>query len=708
MRVVYIDFETYYKEKEYTLRNMSMEAYVRDPRFRVHMLGAAIDNGSIVVAPEFQVEDIIRDLRMDDPNTWTVAQNAKFDCFILSQRYGVHVRNPICTRAMARWTGVSRLTRESQAALCEFLGTGEKGTFLSNVSGKQPEDMTHSEWHQYVMYNKSDVRDLRANFLAMLPHMTDEAMEFIAMTTRMYTSPVLMLDKPLLEEYRAKLMAMQEESRQNLMHLFQFEDTDKFLKAIRAKGSFCKMLQQLGGEVPMKVSEKKTETAKKKLEMELECWNQTPDTDIDWDRVKTVRSILDSGGYTVMEPALAKSDVAFMELQNHPDPNIAALCRARAQNNSSIALSRTETFLAIAERGTLPVPLEPFLAWTGRYTGGTHIEQVQSDKVNLQNLSKRSGDKTLRHAITVPEGFMLVAGDSSQVEVRVGAYIAGQTDLLDAFRNREDPYISLAVGMYNRVKEELEYWCKGPGSEMKDDPRSQEAYEQRQVAKTFRLSAQYQAGVQKMGLTLLRAGIRFRGPNGEEDDEYHFNEVARLQKIYRTQNRALVNIWGTCENVVAHLHDGGCGYFGGPDGRLFYYDANHEVFGRKVPGVMFPNGYWLRYPNLRTEFDGKHNRFVYDAIDAGRIQKKSLYGGALFNNITQGTSFGMLIWQALEINKYAPVIMNAHDEWMSICFADHVSFVEDLYNSVLRMTPPWLEGVPLDCDVHVGRTYGQM
>jgi hypothetical protein len=47
-----------------------------------------------------------------------------------------------------------------------------------------------------------------------------------------------------------------------------------------------------------------------------------------------------------------------------------------------------------------------------------------------------------------PDGFLLAPVDSSQIEFRVGAYLAGQTDVIDQLKRGEDPYVDIASEFY--------------------------------------------------------------------------------------------------------------------------------------------------------------------------------------------------------------------------------------------------------------------
>jgi hypothetical protein len=67
--------------------------------------------------------------------------------------------------------------------------------------------------------------------------------------------------------------------------------------------------------------------------------------------------------------AFAKTDAGFMALLEHEDVRVQALVSARLGNRSTLEETRTERFIDIAKRGTLPVPLRYYAAHTGRVGG---------------------------------------------------------------------------------------------------------------------------------------------------------------------------------------------------------------------------------------------------------------------------------------------------------------------------------------------------
>jgi DNA polymerase I-like protein with 3'-5' exonuclease and polymerase domains len=104
------------------------------------------------------------------------------------------------------------------------------------------------------------------------------------------------------------------------------------------------------------------------------------------------------------------------------DFRVQAVVAARLGLKSTLEETRTQRFINIAKRGLLPVPVRYYAAHTGRWGG--------DDKINLQNLPSRGPNgKKLKRSLIAPDGYMLIDCDSSQIEARVLAWLAGQEGL---------------------------------------------------------------------------------------------------------------------------------------------------------------------------------------------------------------------------------------------------------------------------------------
>lgn len=81
-------------------------------------------------------------------------------------------------------------------------------------------------------------------------------------------------------------------------------------------------------------------------------------------------------------PALAKTDEAFLKLQEHSNPIVAAAARARLEVKSTLLETRLEAFIRAADAcgGMLPVPL--------KYAGADTTGRWSGEQYNMQNLPR--------------------------------------------------------------------------------------------------------------------------------------------------------------------------------------------------------------------------------------------------------------------------------------------------------------------------------
>ena len=456
MRIVVLDFETYWNSKDYTLSKIGPISYIRDSRFSAQLMSYIVTDASTMtydrvrVAEHDNIPAVLAALKLDAPDVVTVAHNGNgFDFLILSEIYHVVPRIAIDTMCMERWTGVSRIQNESLKSMAKFFQCGEKveGTVISD-GRKWPDDFTPDERTAFIQYCRNDTEQCFLSFKAMLPFMTADALLFSSITAKMACNPVLRLDDDMLTAYLNELSDKVTKARNDINRMFMFKSDEDFLKAIRSSASFVKMLELLGRKPPMKYSVAKSETKRKKLEAEG-------------------KTNLSEEGYAVYTPALAKSDLDFVAMASDADERVALLVRTRLENNSSIQRSRAETFHALAKSGRpMPVMLNAFKAHTSRYTAGN--SEGSSDRLNLQNLSKRDPSQlTLRKAVQAPEGMALVACDSSQIEARILAYVANETELVDAFRRGADPYADLAEKIFQIPSEKIHKGAKSGDKKLK-------------------------------------------------------------------------------------------------------------------------------------------------------------------------------------------------------------------------------------------------
>ena len=323
---------------------------------------------------------------------------------------------------------------------------------------------------------------------------------------------------------------------------------------------------------------------------------------------------------------------------------------------------------------------------------------VHNSVFNIQNLSSgrnEGQDATMRMSIIAKEGRVVVAADSSQIEARVLAFMANETIILDEFKNGVDPYCALAEKIYNIPYAEINAARKD-----ENHPNHEVAKLQRQAGKAGRLGLGYLMGSKAFVDYAATLGVKLT----QEESE-------RIVQVYRTTYAKTKGFWELCGDVLKMMVAGEQGYFGGPDGRLFFFDGARTVAGRRQPGIRLPDGLWLDYTDLqmkeRTYADGtKKWNYCYYGIDAGKPAWVWVYSGKITENLCQALAFSIMKWQAMNINKRYPIAFNVHDEWIVTTTAEDAEACKEFVVNEMRRLPDWAIGCPIDAEGAYAKRYG--
>lgn len=596
-RIITLDFETYY-DKDYSLSKMSTESYIRDPRFEVIGVSVMLDHNKPVFYRGAQAEEVLNSLQLDAVGTQVISHNARFDMGILAFRFGIYPYRMVDTMAMAMVSGLSLCAGGSSLDILSRYGREQlqwwvpaKGNEVHNMIGIRASDMTDAQWKSYGDYCVDDASISYILWNNMRDQVPEDEMYLIHITLEMFTKPVFALDVPLLREYAVKLVKDREDILVGLSAAWGIQGANKgkvwqtpsevLRGMLRSGDKFAKFLEALGVEPPKKRASK----------------------------TATNPSATNPDGTPKMAWAFAKTDLRFKEImEEHEDPRVRAICEARVETYGSLADSRTQRFIEVGERGgLLPIPLLYGGAHTLRYGG--------ADKINIQNLPSRGGDNTLRSSIISPPGYVIIGADSSQIEARLNAYIAQEQGLLTVFENGADPYSYMAAGIYGVPYERVYH-------EAKVEP-TKEGKIRRMVGKETVLACGYQMSGDKFELRLKQQGILL--PDGEPQ---------RIVSVYRNVNARIKNNWYAAQDMLKLMAGGGSGYFGGPNGNLFYCNGADNVFGTRMATVRMPNGTYLRYRNLRIINDDETGKeaLVYDKLMGRGYARTYIYGGKFIEN----------------------------------------------------------------------------
>ena len=617
MKTIFLDFETYY-DTQYSLRRMTPVEYILDPRYETIGVAICEDEGDAFWLDADQFVDYLKSNDLTECKV--VSHNALFDMSILSYRYGVVPKLMIDTLGMARARVAYNTTSLSLASLATHFGVGAKGDAIMKVQGMNAVAMKQAGlYEQLSSYALNDVELCRTIYKKLLPFPVSE---FVIqdMVLRCAVQPSFTLDSNLLAEHLHEVRMSKEQllARAGLTSRDDLMSNEKFAQALRV----------LGVEPPMKTS-------------------------------------LVTGKSTY---AFSKTDAAFLELEEHDNPDVQALVSARLGLKSTLEESRTEKFLAISHlewpdghRALMPIPL--------RYSGA-HTHRLSGDwGINMQNLPR--GGK-LRSALLAPKGHVVLAADAAQIEARMVAWFAGEQKLVDQFAAGEDVYSSFASVVFGRTITKADKV-------------------ERFIGKTAVLGLGY-----GMGWVKFQATIKIQSKNqlGQEialDDA----EAQRIVTAYRTLYDKIPATWQTLNNALNHIAN-----------------SNHELnLGPASCGVTaksnridLPSGLSLYYHNLRQE-DGQW------VFDFGRIKGKKIFGGKLLENIIQALARIVVMDAALRLRKSLKLMDvqlagQVHDELIYIVPSDIAHVVKQRVLDEMGTAPKWAVGLPLSAEADIGPSYG--
>ena len=608
MDLITVDFETYY-DKDFSLRKMTTEAYIRDPRFEVVGVGVKVNNDATEWASGTH-EELKEYLHTFDWGTSVLlCHNTLFDGAILSWLFDVHPRVLTDTLCIARALhGVE--VGGSLHALTQRYGLGTKGTEVLDAIGKRRLDFSDAELDKYGDYCINDVELTYKLFNVMGRGFPKNELRLIDCTLRMFVEPVLELDLGLLEQHL-------EDTKQIKEDLIMSSGVTK--KELMSNPKFAELLEGLGVIPPTKTS-------------------------------------LTTGKETF---AFAKNDEQFKALENHSDSRVQALVTARLGTKSTLEESRTERFIGIAKRGLLPVPVRYYAAHTGRWGG--------DDKINIQNLPSRGvNGKKLKNSMLAPEGYMMVDCDSSQIEARVLAWLAGQDDLVQAFTDKEDVYIKMASKIYNIPEEAV-------------------TKDQRFVGKTTILGAGYSMGA-----------VRFSDQLQSFGTHMDVEEARRVIRIYRDANWKINTLWRDCQNMLVEMSRGNSGSLG-PNGIVKYGADGRNGW------ILLPSGLKMRYDDLQYEQGERGPEFKYKT----RRGYTRIYGGKVTENVCQAVARCIIGDQMLAIAKRYKVALTVHDSVVCCVPEDELEEATRYIEECMSSTAPWAEGLPITCESDNGKSYGE-
>jgi DNA polymerase len=289
---------------------------------------------------------------------------------------------------------------------------------------------------------------------------------------------------------------------------------------------------------------------------------------------------------------------------------------------------------------------------------------------------------SLRSMLMAAPGHDLMAGDFSNIEGRIIAWLAGEEWKLNAFHAADmgtgpDIYLLSASQMYHLPPDQ----CKP----------------YRQIGKVRELSMGFGGGVgafQRMAPTL---GVKIPDAEAEE------NKIG-----WRKDHPHIVAYWQALENAaIASVLSPGSTHSAGKNNRQVKFRTNGSFL-----WCQLPSGRVLCYPYPRIEevmapWGELRDALTYMAEDSMTHQwvRVSTYGGKLAENVTQAVARDCLVASMLLLDAAgAQIVMHVHDEIVIELPESNALKPKQLSNMMAAM-PVWAAGLPVKVESWRGKRY---
>jgi DNA polymerase len=203
--------------------------------------------------------------------------------------------------------------------------------------------------------------------------------------------------------------------------------------------------------------------------------------------------------------------------------------------------------------------------------------------------------------------------------------------------------------------------------------------EERFVGKSVILGSGYGMGHEKFKNQLAGFGV-----------DIDIEEARNIIRIYRDTYSYIPALWREANRCLNALHRGqSCSL--GKYPKAIYLDRD---------GFVLPNGMLLTYPDLQID---NENNYSYQA----RNTRTKIYGGKVIENVCQALARCIISWQMILIAEKYKVALTVHDSLVCVVKEQEAEEAQDFIEAVMRTSPEWAEGLPLDCESGIGKNYGE-
>lgn len=271
---------------------------------------------------------------------------------------------------------------------------------------------------------------------------------------------------------------------------------------------------------------------------------------------------------------------------------------------------------------------------------------------------------SIRHFIAGP----LLDADYNAIEARIVAWLAGQEDVLQCFRDGKDLYKWMASGIYGI-------------------PEGLVDSDQRQLGK----------------VTILGCGYQMWWPKFQQaaKDMYELDLSDALSEkavmAYRDRCSKVVQLWAALETAARSAISN--------PGQIFKAGAYLSFTVKKVGPISYlliklPSGRHLAYPHPLLEEDKRRNKTAgisfFGNIKGEAWGRVFTFGGSILENSTQAIAFDLMAHGGMNAESQGYSITNLiHDQ----ALADYqTGQLVSGFTKALTTLPSWASGLPLKAE----------
>ncbi len=290
----------------------------------------------------------------------------------------------------------------------------------------------------------------------------------------------------------------------------------------------------------------------------------------------------------------------------------------------------------------------------------------------------------LRACLVPSPGNTFVCADFSQIEARIVAWLAGQTDIVDQFASGADVYAYTASQVTG-----------------KDIADCGKGTTERQLGKILVLACGYGMGWAKFVDTAKVQG----GLDLTED------EARDAVYGYRDANYKIWELWEEADRAFRAIVNGQTEntYIAG--GRVQFV-VHRDALGTHMLAVLPSRKRCLVYRNIEFTSDGDRLALSYMGIDqyTRKWQRIRTYGAKVIENLTQAIARDCMAEAMWTLDPFVSrfgqgIILTVHDELLIECASESAAEIEEVALTTMKNVPDWATGLPLDAEAWVGDFY---